>query len=181
MRVRPVLLSPSGLWCCGMTFSNLAPSRDSQYDSKNISALLPYEERLNRYFDNLRRSRRLSLFAVLLFVALTPSVFAQATRETLQYLGTSQLDSVAATTIASDDLQISPHPESDAELAGVNRGPGPASVPLITVPQSVSPAQKNVALAFNGLTHRDQRFAGTGLYANTQFSTEPPDEGLAAG
>src|SRR6185312_8247567 len=36
-------------------------------------------------------------------------------------------------------------------------------------------------LAFNGLTHRDQRLAGTGAYANTQFSTEPPDEALAVG
>jgi hypothetical protein len=38
-----------------------------------------------------------------------------------------------------------------------------------------------VKVLFNGLTHRDQRFAGTGVYANTQFSTEPPDEGLAIG
>ena len=31
---------------------------------------------------------------------------------------------------------------------------------------------------FNGLTHRDQRLAGTGEYANTQFTAEPPDQGL---
>ncbi len=34
---------------------------------------------------------------------------------------------------------------------------------------------------FNGLTHRDQRVAGTGVYTNTQFSLEPPDQGLCAG
>lgn len=34
---------------------------------------------------------------------------------------------------------------------------------------------------FNGLTHRDQRIAGTGIYTNTQFSLEPPDQGLCAG
>jgi hypothetical protein len=34
---------------------------------------------------------------------------------------------------------------------------------------------------FNGLTHRDQRVAGTGIYTNTQFSLEPPDQGLCAG
>ena len=106
---------------------------------------------------------------------------AQASRETLQYLGPSQLDSIAATSIASDDLQVSPHPGSDAELAGVNKGPGSASVPFITAPQTISSSSANVALAFNGLTHRDQRMAGTGVYANTQFSTEPPDEGLAVG
>ena len=31
---------------------------------------------------------------------------------------------------------------------------------------------------FNGLNHRNQRGAGTGPYANTQFSLEPPDQGL---
>jgi hypothetical protein len=34
---------------------------------------------------------------------------------------------------------------------------------------------------FNGLTHLDQRVAGTGVYTNTQFSLEPPDQGLCAG
>ena len=111
---------------------------------------------------------------------MAPALTAQAARETLQYLGTSQLDSIAATSVPSDDLHVSPHPDSDAELAGVNRGPGSASVPVITAPQIIS-ATQNVKLLFSGLTHRDQRFAGTGVYSNTQFSTEPPDEGLAVG
>ena len=111
----------------------------------------------------------------------TVSASAQSARQTLQYVGPSQLDSVAATSIAADDLQVSPHPESDAELAGTSKGPGSASVPLVTSPQSISNSPGDLALAFNGLTHRDQRFAGTGAYANTQFSTEPPDEGLAVG
>jgi hypothetical protein len=34
---------------------------------------------------------------------------------------------------------------------------------------------------FNGLSHFDQRFAGTGIYTNTQFSLEPPDQGLCTG
>ena len=34
---------------------------------------------------------------------------------------------------------------------------------------------------FNGLSHYDQRFAGTGIYANSQFSLEPPDQGLCTG
>ena len=43
-------------------------------------------------------------------------------------------------------------------------------------------ATSNPGLAgFNGLTHRDQRLAGTGAYANTQFSLEPPDQGLCVG
>jgi hypothetical protein len=114
-------------------------------------------------------------------LALSPALFAQVTRETLEYVGTSQLEPLPPSAIASDDLQISPHPDSDAELAGVNRGPGSSSIPLVTKPQSISPAGKSVELGFHGLSHRDQRFAGTGQYANTQFSTEPPDQGLAAG
>ena len=116
------------------------------------------------------------------FALLAPGLaMAQAARETLQYLGPSQLDTVAATSVNSDDLQVSPHPDSDAELAGVNKGPGSASVPLITAPQSIAATSGNLLLAFNGLTHRDQRVAGTGAYVNTQFSTEPPDEGFAVG
>jgi hypothetical protein len=34
---------------------------------------------------------------------------------------------------------------------------------------------------FAGLTHKDQRNAGTGSYADTQFSLEPPDQGLCVG
>lgn len=123
--------------------------------------------------------RKLLLICAFASLALAPG-FAQSTRETLQYLGTSQLDVQPATSISADDLQISPHPESDGELAGIRRGPGNASIPVITNPQAVVPAS-DIALAFNGLTHRDQRLAGTGAYANTQFSTEPPDEALAVG
>ncbi len=36
-------------------------------------------------------------------------------------------------------------------------------------------------MGFNGLTHLDQRAAGTGLFTNTQFSLEPPDQALCAG
>lgn len=34
---------------------------------------------------------------------------------------------------------------------------------------------------FTGITQADQRTAGTGVYANTQFSLEPPDQGLCVG
>lgn len=127
-------------------------------------------------FDPLRK---LLLLCAFVSLALARSL-AQSTRETLQYLGTSQLDAAPATSISADDLQISPHPETDGELAGIRRGPGNAFIPVIASPQAIVPAS-SVALAFNGLTHRDQRLAGTGAYANTQFSTEPPDEALAVG
>ena len=121
-----------------------------------------------------------SLICVFLILGLAATLTAQ-TRETLQFVGSSRLDSIAATGIPSDDLRVSPHPDADADLAGVSKGPGSASIPMIAVPQSISQTRANVAFAFNGLTHRDQRFAGTGSYANSQFSTEPPDPGLAVG
>jgi hypothetical protein len=34
---------------------------------------------------------------------------------------------------------------------------------------------------WDGLNHFDQRFAGTGAYANTQFSLEPPDSNMCVG
>ncbi|HEY0802433.1 MAG TPA: hypothetical protein VGD54_16455, partial [Steroidobacteraceae bacterium] len=39
----------------------------------------------------------------------------------------------------------------------------------------------STVFSFNGLTHFDQRVAGTGIYTNTQFSLEPPEQGLCAG
>ena len=96
------------------------------------------EDLLRKYFDKLIGSHRILLFATCTFLALTPSLAAQ-TRETLEFVGTSQLDPVASTGIPSDDLHVSPHPESDAELAGIHKGPGSASIPVIAVPQVIAP------------------------------------------
>jgi hypothetical protein len=46
--------------------------------------------------------------------------------------------------------------------------------------QRVERAERGTS-GFPGLTHFDQRFAGTGVYQNTQFSLEPPDQALCAG
>ncbi len=45
---------------------------------------------------------------------------------------------------------------------------------------SVSPANRGF-FGFDALDHFDQRFAGTGAFVNTQFSLEPPDQGLCVG
>jgi hypothetical protein len=114
-----------------------------------------------------------------LLATLASSVAAQSTKETLQYLGVSRLDSSGTLSVPFDDLQISPRTEADADITGIYRGPLAATVPLITAPQSVRLGTK--IFGFDGLTHRDQRLAGTGAYANTQFTTEPPDQALAVG
>jgi hypothetical protein len=51
--------------------------------------------------------------------------------------------------------------------------PSPAGIPVVSSPGH--------ATGFNGLSHADQRIAGTGVYTNTQFSLEPPDQGLCVG
>jgi len=54
-----------------------------------------------------------------------------------------------------------------------------AAIPVVQ-PQRVVQAGAS-RTGFPGLGHVDQRYAGTGSYANTQFSLEPPDQGLCAG
>jgi hypothetical protein len=51
--------------------------------------------------------------------------------------------------------------------------PSPTGTPVVGSPGAAS--------GFNGLSHTDQRLAGTGQYAGTQFSLEPPDQGLCVG
>jgi hypothetical protein len=53
------------------------------------------------------------------------------------------------------------------------RPPVPPGTPVADNP--------GAATGFAGLTHADQRLAGTGKYTNTQFSLEPPDQGLCVG
>ena len=51
--------------------------------------------------------------------------------------------------------------------------PSPRGTPVVSNP--------GAATGFNGLSHFDQRNAGTGIYTNTQPSLEPPDQGLCVG
>jgi hypothetical protein len=63
------------------------------------------------------------------------------------------------------------HPS--AARASSLRPPSPRGTPVS--------ASAGGAKGFAGLTHRDQRLAGTGRYRNTQFSLEPPDQALCVG
>ena len=66
------------------------------------------------------------------------------------------------------------------QLAGAARTAA-AALAFPTVRNSpVTPSHQN-SFGFDGLNHADQRLAGNGPYANTQFSTEPPDQGLCVG
>lgn len=91
----------------------------------------------------------------------------------------------AGSTSADDTLSSVPpfHPEVDlhAFLSGVSN---PSHVLPTQVGEGPSAGISLLNPGFSGfdaLDHADQRLAGTGKYANTQFSLEPPDQGLCVG
>jgi len=67
-------------------------------------------------------------------------------------------------------------------------GGAPGAGPTVAAPLDF-PTVANTAVAlvnrgffgFDALDHLDQRNAGTGLFTNTQFSLEPPDQALCVG
>ena len=91
----------------------------------------------------------------------------------------------AGSTSAADTLSSLPpdHPEVDLH-AYLSGGPNPNHVLPTTVGEGPS---ADISLfnpgfsGFDALSHADQRNAGTGIYTNTQFSLEPPDQGLCVG
>jgi hypothetical protein len=120
-------------------------------------------------------------------VAATPkSVGVQAVQK-VQRLGTTRITSAApkAGDPSGQVGEVRPDPELEAARDSQKVG-SPSSdsrVPAAFVPR---PAAQSVVDAtttaqFAGINHRDQRLAGTGIYANTQFSLEPPDQGLCVG
>jgi hypothetical protein len=78
-------------------------------------------------------------------------------------------------------------PDLDALLdeSDVNGGgPGAAPAAVLKVPSVHNTPVTLLNRGFSGfdaLDHFDQRFAGTGAFTNTQFSLEPPDQGLCVG
>jgi hypothetical protein len=75
-------------------------------------------------------------------------------------------------------------PEAEAvQLEIPNKGRTSATSPPKGLPKvaSMSVGNSNASLSVDGLTHADSRNAGAGAYANSNFSTEPPDQGLCVG
>ena len=83
--------------------------------------------------------------------------------------------------------------EADPEFGPIEadeldaQAPGSQAAKRVPADHVPAPAGLSVngaagATSFDGLDHYDQRItAGTGIYANTDFSTEPPDMGLCIG
>src|SRR5258708_4762386 len=97
----------------------------------------------------------------------------------LTVTGTTALASQSGT--ATDGLTheaiptFGAHQPKKPKLNVVSGGGGPSAS------NAIGGGQLDGFGGFNGLNHRDQRRAGTDQYLTTQFSLEPPDQGLCVG
>ncbi len=131
-----------------------------------------------------------AIFAVLTLLPAIPGVRAaqQTSTQSLQQLSFLGSTTIPATSTTATVPSNSPNDVDSSSLilnliarSGVNAAHVPAK--NIPTPSANPTATSNPGLivGFNALSHRDERLSGTGRYINTQFSTEPPDQGLCIG
>jgi hypothetical protein len=120
----------------------------------------------------------------LLFGAMVPAATAKSnaashTTQQIHRVGVAHMPSAGTATTPSGSLSLEGRPaaqqDTDAETAGPKSS---AHVASAHVPQPATLPVQDASSGFAGLNHYDNRTAGTGDYANTQFSLEPPDQGL---
>ncbi len=82
---------------------------------------------------------------------------------------------------SADAVQPDPGRDLPKDTRGGSGGGG--GVPTTPPNPRANPVagRNDGAQGFNALSHLDQRLAGTGAYAGTQFSLEPPDQALCVG
>lgn len=73
---------------------------------------------------------------------------------------------------------IAPELPENRQVGLGNPGGPPAGSLSLPAPRPVPITGSAGTRGFNGLSHYDQATAGTGVYANTQFQLEPPDQAL---
>ncbi|HEU5374146.1 MAG TPA: hypothetical protein VFV38_01785 [Ktedonobacteraceae bacterium] len=130
-------------------------------------------------------------------VTATPAHAASASNTTLlklTSLGAANLTAHSSATVRANAqattgpsaIETRPGEEDEnspkKEINGSNPPlppPPPGTVPPNPTGKHVSSTNPGFT-GFNGLSHADQRNAGTGIYTGTQFSLEPPDQALCA-
>jgi hypothetical protein len=96
----------------------------------------------------------------------------------LSFVGTAAPS--GATGTAANGGEFAPTLDADAGRAIPTGAPSPGAT--LPAPAALPIAATNPGFSgFDGLTHLDSRLAGTGIYANTQFNGEPPDQALCVG
>ena len=135
--------------------------------------------------------RRISILSAVLLLGLlvcnamvaTPVSAAtdegQQTSTQLAARGSSTLDDLNSNPTNINLSQLEKPRDSEAPPSG-NGYLNPASLPSPRSNNSVTTTNPGFS-GFNGLSHVDQRLAGTGPFVNTQFSLEPPDQALCVG
>ena len=133
----------------------------------------------------LGRARALAAAAAIAIPALVATTGAAVvnaapgisqTVQTAQFLGVSSLAG-AGLGSATDGLNDATRGGADS---ATHNSQGSKNV-ITPNPDGQSVTTSGKFTGFNGLSHVDQRLAGTGKYTNTQFSLEPPDQGLCVG
>ena len=114
-------------------------------------------------------------------------VVAQTTAPQKSYQGLEAIGATALDTpgVARPAEYFAVRGEHDHNLREATRAAARGGAPprALAVPSPLAQAitAGRPLFGFLGLTHADQLFAGTGRYAGTQSSTEPPDQGLCVG
>ncbi len=112
-------------------------------------------------------------------VSVTPQ-FTQ-----IENLGTATLDQGSVTPLPANlDRTVELRRFDLERLTQMSRIAAAAARTTLSLPVVPnSPIAQPIAnvFGFDGLNHADQRQAGTGVYTNTQFSSEPPDQGFCLG
>ena len=122
-------------------------------------------------------------------VAASPNSVGTQKVQNVKKVGTTRIVGNAAKPVDQDPLagEVRPDPDevSASEVqAQIHNGGGGSHVPSSKAPRPATQSVVDATGTFHldGLNHFDQRFAGAGTsYANTQFSLEPPDQGLCVG
>jgi hypothetical protein len=132
--------------------------------------------------------------SALLLASLSASAASAATRSVSGTHADNPTQTLGVATLYNTSAPLGPtaapansssSSKTDARAHLFTRNPkmakSPAGLKTPSVAGTPVVASLGAATGFNGLSHADQRLAGTGQYVNTQFSLEPPDQGLCVG
>ncbi|HTD44288.1 MAG TPA: hypothetical protein VK687_08915 [Bryobacteraceae bacterium] len=130
----------------------------------------------------MKHRTEILLAALLLLLAAGQMPAQKTSKAHLTSLGSATLAGLAGTAGSDNGLEVQVTPAADQQFSKqISGNISPARVPAAHVPRPagnlVVPPDSNFLLGFAGINHRAQRLASAG----NQFSTEPPDQGLAVG
>src|SRR6266566_176131 len=125
------------------------------------------------------------LFASLMVpTGITKNEKKQASNDNLSFVGTAILTAPGTRSRTRAESRKGPKKHQvdlpAARLKSAHGAP-PAKVLTLPSPKDNGDVDNASVRGFTGLTHLDQWSAGTGIYADSQFTTEPPDQALAVG